>query len=286
MKKEPLLSLDLYYKIIRVFEQNGWEIPRNDAGNESAFNRFCDRLSMLEKEEQELVVDLAMRFTKINGNDYLMLIKQLLNILQEKHSEVFVNTKYYILPLIAQKDIMKTKSSKFVWYYFRDDSVKFCPLFYKKQLVYFDTPNASQLNSVKQDEKIILVDDYIGSGETAVEALQWLTKANSIDSQQIIVLSIAAQQLGIKYIMDTTGALVYSLYLFQRGISDYYGEYNKTQSISIMQQIEAKMRVEEKFKFGYNRSEALISLIRTPNNTFPVFWLKRPKYGDAPFPRD
>lgn len=47
------------------------------------------------------------------------------------------------------------------------------------------------------------------------------------------------------------------------------------------------MEVNEEFQFGYDHSEALVKMIRTPNNTFPVYWLQ--KRGGAvpvvPFPR-
>jgi hypothetical protein len=53
-----------------------------------------------------------------------------------------------------------------------------------------------------------------------------------------------------------------------------------------MKKIEEKLNVEKKYLFGYKRSEALISLIRTPNNTFPVFWKTYQHNNIVPFSRD
>ena len=59
----------------------------------------------------------------------------------------------------------------------------------------------------------------------------------------------------------------------------------KKNNIKLMTQIENKLKIDKNFSFGYNRSEALISLIKTPNNTFPVFWFTNKKHNVAPFLR-
>ena len=41
----------------------------------------------------------------------------------------------------------------------------------------------------------------------------------------------------------------------------------------------------EKMYLGYNDSEGLVSMIRTPNNTFPFYWYEKKK-GHAPFSRE
>ncbi len=51
-----------------------------------------------------------------------------------------------------------------------------------------------------------------------------------------------------------------------------------------MESIEKKIKPHKNEKLGFKSSEALITLIRTPNNTFPVFW-KQKKDRIAPFPR-
>ena len=51
-----------------------------------------------------------------------------------------------------------------------------------------------------------------------------------------------------------------------------------------MESIEEKIKAHDNEKLGYMGSEALITLARTPNNTFPVFW-KQKNNKKAPFPR-
>jgi hypothetical protein len=51
-----------------------------------------------------------------------------------------------------------------------------------------------------------------------------------------------------------------------------------------MKDIEKKINIRGEFSLGYKQSESLISMIRTPNNTFPVFWEKN-DFFKPPFER-
>ena len=55
-----------------------------------------------------------------------------------------------------------------------------------------------------------------------------------------------------------------------------------------MSSIETSIGVTEDYRLGYASSEALVSMIRTPNNTFPIYWFRNKKEKlnlHAPFPR-
>lgn len=287
MNKDLRLSASIFLNLVDVFKANGWEIPNGTSGMESRFNRFCERLSTLDVKEQQLVIELTRRFTDISGSEYLQLIIKLLNRIHDERNDMFLTaSKFFILPLVAPEDFKRTKSSSFVWYYFRDERVKYNPLFVGKDLVYCDIEKASWINNLKTNEVVILVDDYVGSGETAVGAIKWIVDSFKINPKQIIILSIAAQELGIKHILHETAVTTLSYYQFKRGISDFYSGDQLEDYLVTMNGIENKLKVDSENRLGYNKSEALISLIRTPNNTFPVFWKSKNKSKPAPFPRD
>ena len=281
------LSASIFQKLVDVFNENGWEISHDTSGLESRFNRFCERLSILDTKEQQLVIDLTRRFTNIGGEKYLSLIIKLLNrIHAEEKRNFFTAKKYFILPLVAPQDFNRTKSSSVVWYYFRDEQVKYNPLFAEKELVHCDITKAAWTKNLKKDEVIVLVDDYVGSGETAIGAINWFKDSFKTDPKQIAILSIAAQEAGIKNVLQETGVITYSYYHFSRGISDFYTGAQRDSHLETMSGIEDKLNVVAKERLGHNQSEALISLIRTPNNTFPVFWKPKGKSQSAPFLRD
>lgn len=281
------ISASNFMKLVETFKQNGWEIPESDSENESRFNRFCKRLSILESEEQELIIDLTKNYMVINANEYLTHTLSLLNRLYKDGPEVFTKTtKFYVLPLIAPQDVKKTKSSQCMWYNFQDEHIKLNPIFKGKKLIYCDQTKFSWIQGIKENEKVILLDDYIGSGETAISAINWLSEQFGVHSNKMIVMSIAAQSLGLKQIAEKSDAEVFTYFERNRGISDTYEGDICDKNINTMLKIESKLKVEKEFELGYNKSEALISLIRTPNNTFPVFWKVNKKKEYAPFLRD
>lgn len=72
-----------------------------------------------------------------------------------------------------------------------------------------------------------------------------------------------------------------------KGITDSYPQQTKEEKKAIMLEIEKKLK-PGKYQFGYEKSEALVTMTRTPNNTFPVFWMNYEHKGSKfspPFPR-
>ena len=287
MKTDKRLSAENFMKLVEVFTANEWEIPNEEAGMESRFNRFCERLCTLDAEEQRLVIELTRRFTAIGGTEYPQLILKLMNCLHSQNLPVFSEVeKVFILPLIAPEDRGRTKSSSVVWYHCREELIRYSPLLADKTVLCCDIEKASWIKNLKINELVILVDDFIGSGETAVSAVNWLTDSFGTDPKQIVILSIAALEMGIDHVRQKTGVEVYAYYIFRKGIRDYYSDDQRDGCLKTMAGIEDKLKVDSDFRLGYAQSEALISLIRTPNNTFPVFWKKKDKSSPAPFLRD
>lgn len=280
------LSTENYLKLIEVFKQHNWDIPLSDPDYQSRFNRFCQRLSKFNAKEQALIIELTKEFKDINGSDYNPCIVSLLNRIHNERHEFFVkNKKFYVLPLISPEDFNKTKSSRCVWYNFHDESIVYNPIFLGKELVFCDLVNFSWLRNIKENEAILLLDDYIGSGETAINAISWLSNEYGIDPGIIAILTIAAQEQGITNIKTNICGNVFTHLIRKKGISDYFVNEKLKENTKLMNEIEKKLKVQEAYSFGYNRSEALISLIKTPNNTFPVFWFKTKKNDFAPFKR-
>ena len=287
MKTEKRLSAENFMKLVEVFTANEWEIPNEEAGMESRFNRFCERLCTLDAEEQRLIIELTRRFTAIGGAEYPQLILKLMNCLHSQNLPVFSEVeKVFILPLIAPEDRGRTKSSSVVWYHCREELIRYSPLLADKTVLCCDIEKASWIKNLKINELVILVDDFIGSGETAVSAVNCLTDSFGTDPKQVVILSIAALEMGIDHVRQKTGVEVYAYYIFRKGISDYYSDDQRAGCLKTMKNIENKLKVSSKFRLGYAKSEALISLIRTPNNTFPVFWKSKDLPSPAPFSRD
>ena len=68
-------------------------------------------------------------------------------------------------------------------------------------------------------------------------------------------------------------------------LKDYYTDEEAEHRLKLMEEIEDKMSVKRNYRLGYGQSEALVTMCRTPNNTFPVFWEEKGNMKLAPFPR-
>lgn len=280
---QPQLNVSTLLKVNALFQEQKWILDKENISG--LYNRFCLRLSQLTPDEQDLIIELTKRFLVIPQQEYL---KYFLDIIHNptlfESSIITECTNLYILPLISKEDIGKIKSSSFLWYALKSTEVKYDPFFAQKSLIFYENPKnlAIKINNDAQ-ACLVLVDDYIGSGNTAESAVSYCASFG-INPQKIAIVAIAAQKIGIDF-LQARNIPVYTNTILSRGISDWYTNDDLTKAIKTMKKIEKKLQVTKKFKFGYEGSEALVSLSRTPNNTFPVFWWEKGIYNVAPFPR-
>jgi phosphoribosylpyrophosphate synthetase len=239
----------------------------------------------MTNDEQNLIIELTERFKVIYQQEYL---RYFLDIIRNNNELIMGNVgkckKYYVIPLLSKEDIGKVKSSSFLWYGLKTTEIQYESFFSGKELLFREKPdNLSNKINDNSEAILILIDDYIGSGETAVSAVEYCM-LQGIKKEKIVIIVLAAQEIGLRCLKDK-GLQVYTNICLKRGINDYYQDAELKKAIKVMMGIEQKINVSDEFLFGYKKSEALISLSRTPNNTFPIFWLENTSYKIAPFPR-
>ena len=251
-KKKRELSTQYLIRISQIFEKNKWLIESTEDAEDSLFNRYCERiLEINENKKRNLVLELTERYLWVQEEQYTYYLIDAVKKMLLLKPEINEETKLYIMPLVSPEDEGKTKSSSMLAYLF---------------------------NSVK-----LRHDNYIGTGETAEKCLLHILKMN-VEISQIAIVSLVAQKLGLDYLSKYSICVSTSIER-QRGISDFYEGEMLDKNIQLMREIEDKMSIKEKFKFGYGASEALVTMCRTPNNTFPIFWEESSNMKTAPFPR-
>ena len=266
-----------------IFNKENWtKLPMKY----SYFDKICTMLKHFSDEEQDLLIDLTSRFLKIGISEYEYYLEQALGKLKKN---LFKNCdRLYILPLLAPENFNKSKSSTHVHYLFRAPEIKNMLPIKNSDIIFIDNPDNIMIKKSIKNYKLLLVDDFVGTGDTAESAINYLKEKLNIDSSKFIILSFIALDTGIKK-LKSMGIEIYCKVSKSKGISDYYTASKLSSCILNMEDIEKYIHVNTEFIFGYKKSEALVSLIRTPNNTFPVFW-KFKKYENnmnynPPFPR-
>ena len=264
-KRRKKLSAQYLLKINRIFEKNKWNIEYSEDKNMSQFNRFCQRvLDIGENNKRDLFLELSERYLWLTQDNYL---EMLIDVLKKLVDDVEG----------------KAKSSMFLTYLFNDVKIRYDDKLgkYKFEAIY--DIEIVQDKMQKDNAILILVDDFIGTGNTAEKCLQSINLSEDI-LKRTRVLALVAQEEGVKCIQKF-GIKVFSGIIRKRGISDYYDFEGAKERIILMEEIEQKMGIKKEYRFGYGRAEALVTMCRTPNNTFPVFWEEKEDMKLAPFPR-
>jgi hypothetical protein len=272
----PKISIEVFAQIKAIFEYHHWSIDQ-----ENTFDRFCQMLSLLDNEQQKCIMELTKKFLRVDFAKYPNHINRALANIQP---DFFNDTdRIYVMPLRSPEDFGKQKSSTFVAYGFYD--YKTHNLFLGKNLNIIDALGGIPKNINVTKSMLILVDDFIGSGETAESCLNYLEKDVGIDLSKVMLLALIVQKEGWTKLTDMGHKLVCSE-IRNKGITDEFQEPIKQEFIKAMQSIEDIFKYNAEFRFGYRQSEALVKMIRTPNNTFPIYWksTNTPKHN-APFPR-
>ena len=135
---------------------------------------------------------------------------------------------------------------------------------------------------LENGQNLILIDDFIGTGNTVERKIKWLKskikEKNKYDIK-IFLVSLACMQEALN-IIKSLEIEFFTPKISKKGISDYYkGEILKD-NIGNMKNLESKLHPIYKnwrllnFSFGYGKSETLFAIegLNVPNNVFPIFW--------------
>ena len=276
------IKIEKFHKLYKIFSENDWHSKKDY--NDSVFSSFCTLLDNLSDKQQDLLIELIERYQWYSFSEYNALLIKIFNAIPQKDIES--TRKIYLFPIVRLDEEEKTKSGHGILLIFRGIKPfleKFANIKFQEVEKYNYFDEDFKLND---DELIYLLDDFLGSGSTIESTILELER-RKISKDKIRVLCIASHKQAVDY-LEKQNIILYSEFTTRKGITEYYlDEDLKNEKIEIMNQIE-KLLPTDKYNFGYGKCEGLITLYRTPNNTFPIFWLDYTKDEvkyKAPFPR-
>lgn len=275
------LSPEILLQTKRQFTELGWE-------DEELLKRFCNAISFLNIDQQRMILDLTKNYLRIDSTKYIKYLK--IALLKIDQSVIKSINRIYILPLLKKDDYGKgNKSGYFLSRFFQMPEITTLEMFTGKKLFVLDKPHHTgdeRLDLLKslhnKQALLILIDDFIGSGKTGVAALNYLVGELNLSIRKMIIVTLVAQKEGYQRIQEQYNTGIYCCEIRNKGISDNYNSPKKERYTFLMREIEDLINARDDCRFGFNRSEALITLTRTPNNTFPFFW-ERKKINEKEF---
>ncbi len=280
----PLNPDEIEY-VKQLFQRNQWTEPKY-VNVRSVFNNFCDMLSLLSFDERELIYKLASNFCWIIYDDYVAHLRgafrQLyLNI----HPSV---SSIFLVPLVPSDEANKSKSCTGMPYLVKNVVLANMQEFENIAVYDFNSINyAAKKISQTRNSLVVAIDDFLGTGDTATRFCDEAIDIYKVNSERLVVVTVASLLSGRSRLAGR-GVTSYSSVVGRKGITESDCFDDKAFAKQVMLNIEGQLRINTMYSFGYGSSEALFSLVRTPNNTFPVFWCKKANNGSrwpAPFKR-
>lgn len=245
------------------------EIADEKSFPESTFNSLCKAYAKLNDSQKSLYIDLLKRFLYIPFYKY----PEELAVATDKFIQKCKTHKIYIYNGFSNKDYGKVKSNYLVSYQFRAIGLKSRVNFAGREVKVLHS--IKELLQIDDDEKciLVLVDDFVGSGDTMEKAFSYIhhrLKIHNKSIKQFAVICLVAMKSAVARLWKSK-IPIYCSHILEKGISDYYEGEDLERAIVIMKEMERQNHISEYNSFGYGKSEALVCMERCPNNTFPIF---------------
>lgn len=266
-----LLATDLN-KIKKIFNTKSWNTDEDDL-----FNDMCKAIELLDDDEKELFFFLTNKFLRIQDTDFFSKIDSALKKLVIPKD---IN-KIVIIPLLKEQDFNRIKSSSMFVYNLKQQLRRI----YKLELPIYTSNNYKNI-SQKIDEQTMLIipDDFIGSGNYAKEFIEELH--NLYNTAKITFITIASLKTG-KDLIKSLNCEIYSCHHLTKGIEDdnSIDLDKKNKYYKILHKLSEKLDIELQYEKGLYNSEALISFLKVPNNTFGLYWCVSKKGKELKWPQ-
>jgi len=269
MKAFQLLRLN------RIINSKGWSA--------STFSPFYQMdpvmlitkvIDQLDNENQiDLYFSLLEEFLVIR--DYKRPALELLTKVIEEYSGA---TEFLFSEVVDETD--DTKSAAVLNY----ECKSAANIFNSSQALYFlSDPKAAQFQTSTGVK--VFVDDFIGTGDQFCDMVKSLDD-NGFNSSADAVMCIAIQRKAFER-LETLGYKVFALYVRERVLHQLSQRADiKFDPYATNFDIADKIPVHALQALGYENSEALVAMKRTPDNTLPIFTKNGEKTGwHAIFPR-
>ena len=276
--KRNALAEKYFIELISVFKEQNWDIEESTAGENSVFDMFCKRLEELESDaDRELMLELTRKYLVVNLEEYGKYMVDVFRKFIDRNKDKIGKTEVIHMFPVQDKDYpAKTKSGNVMCYLFQGNLMRRFDEFRNKRIRIIETFDG--LEKYKEDiECLLLVDDFVGTGDTILGCI------NLIEEK-----GIKKERIKGRNAVEEYGVEIYSAVLRNKAITDNYSIEEAEKKIAQMKNVGKRIKAKKELYLGYKESEGLVSMIKTPNNTFPFYWHEGKRDGKlcvAPFAR-
>jgi hypoxanthine phosphoribosyltransferase len=300
------LSASEYARAESIFKNKGWEI-KSEKQEISQYNNFLSRISILPKETKSLFFELTERFENISLNEIITIFKE--SYKQIDPNLIDMSRKIYFLPLICpiikfENDYKIKFLNKFLNFFGFNNKkeierpthkscdfilslikIEYRDMYGNGKFLFPSSYFKFKEQYDKNKDLVILVDDFVGTGDTAEEVLDFYLKEGNLNPSKTKIITLVSQEEGVKRIYEKSQVEIFANVIKNKALSDVYLENRELEEKkNLIVQMSKSINIKQDF-LGYKDSEALVCILnKSPNNTLPIFWHESKTYP-APFPR-
>lgn len=249
------------------------------------------RMSILNSEEKSLVLDLTDKFIYEDWRDVSKDLLEAYSTIPQNDLFGAANVLFVPLSISDEKNNPQKKtgkSGKLIYELYKS-------VFPKQTYDYQFCNTIEKLLEYYRDESLLIfLDDFVGTGNTAIESIgackNVIKDKTGIIIGKVLLLSVFAMEYAVK-ILEASGIHCYAKRVLEKAISDnkLIDERTREAQRKAMKMIEHNVlsKLSENYSLGYGASETLLSINdRCPNNTFPFYWFRAKKNLSPIFKRN
>lgn len=277
---EQIETESLSKRLKYVFANNGWDLSKGDGAfryYKSLYSKFYNFLTSLSLEEQDLIFPLISIYHYCPAGRYDSLVWRMAEEINDIWEDKFESL--FILTLTKPEDAGHSKGASFIVSHMRDQAIQEEYNLTRKPLYLYENQDLLKKKHYDRNNSLIVfVDDFIGSGETATDTLKFFINNIKKDSDRVIVFSFVAMQAALESI-TALGVEIITFVQLPKGITESGLFEDIDGAKELMMRLEEKLAIPAFYQLGYEQSEATATMMRTPDNTFPVFWYPEKRNG-------
>ena len=187
-------SLQLIGEITSIIRSKHWKYETNEHEVE-VISKFCELLITLNADEQKLFIKLTKKYSYYSWSDYQSLaIRAVSSILTNADQEIL---QVVVIPLVKPSDLgvgNKAKSGHVLPYVFSNVAIPYHPQLSQCKVTALATPYFDRSKLTPEKILFLIVDDFIGSGQSAEEAAAYVRNKAAPHDEAMIVGLVAMQQ--------------------------------------------------------------------------------------------
>ncbi|MEW5233071.1 hypothetical protein AB1Y70_03665 [Citrobacter portucalensis] len=257
-----------FHTLLKLTQSQPWLNNKTEELH-SLLSEECD-----SGEKRALIIELLNRFNYLNSSEFLSMLESLAESIITTPNIDDGDTQIVAMAMDGSAD-----SSQYILYGLK-------PILQKYNWTKYSHVNvcrkafSNYRNNINL-KNIILVDEFVGSGDTVINRVRFINSQFSsagITDYNIFVKVLVSTNEGFKRIKET-GIDFESLIRIKKGITDFYEDeiliQNKKNTMLELESIlSTSFNNRSLPSMGYGEAESLYAREggNTPNNVFPIFW--------------